>query len=111
MDLKSSIQAKSGEFINLCQTHDVEKLYAFGSSTNGKFDEATSDIDLLVELSTKDPAERGEKLMDLWDKFESFFQRKVDLLSNKSIRNPFLRKSIDSSKILIYDGQRQEISI
>ena len=111
MDLKTSIQSKSGEFISLCQSHDVDKLYAFGSSTTGKFNDATSDIDFLVELNTKDPAERGEKLMDLWDKFESFFQRKVDLLSSKSIRNPFLRKSIDSSKILIYDGQRQEISI
>lgn len=70
-----------------------------------------SDIDLLVEIETEDPIERGEKLMDLWEKFEGFFQRKVDLLTNGSIHNPFLRKSIDASKILIYDGQRQEISI
>jgi len=110
MDLKSSIESKSDEFLKLCQTHDVETLYAFGSSTNGHFDELKSDIDLLVELNTEDPIERGEKLMDLWEKFENFFQRKVDLLTNKSIKNPFLRKSIDSSKILIYDGQRQEIS-
>ncbi|MBD3584061.1 nucleotidyltransferase family protein [Flavobacterium selenitireducens] len=110
MDLKSSIESKSNEFIALCKTHDVETLYAFGSATNGKFDETTSDIDLLVELKTIDPIERGEKLMDLWDKFEGFFQRKVDLLTSKSIRNPFLLKSIESSKILIYDGQRQEIS-
>src|SRR5690606_3752546 len=110
MNLKSSIEAKPDEFVALCRTHDVDALYAFGSSTNDKFNEANSDIDLLVELKTEDPIERGEKLMDLWEKLEMFFQRKVDLLTNKSLKNPILRKSIDASKILIYDGQRQEVS-
>lgn len=111
MKLQNAIKANTAVFLSLCKSHDVKSLYAFGSSINDKFDEAKSDIDLLVEIETEDPIERGEKLMDLWEKFEDFFQRKVDLLTNGSIRNPFLRKSIDASKILIYDGQRQEISI
>ena len=110
MELRKSIESKSEEFLTLCKTHDVKSLYAFGSSTTDKFDVNSSDIDLLVEIETADPIERGEKLMDLWEKFENFFQRRVDLLTSKSLRNPFLKKSIDSSKILIYDGQRQEIS-
>jgi len=111
MYLENVIKANSSEFLSLCKSHDVKTLYAFGSSVNNQFDEERSDIDLLVELETHDPIERGEKLMDLWDKFEGFFHRKVDLLANNSIRNPFLRKNIDASKILIYDGQRQEISL
>ena len=110
MNLKDSIKINPNEFIALCKSHDVEVLYAFGSSTNDKFKEESSDIDLLVELKTKDPVKRGENLLDLWDKFESFFQRKVDLLTNSSIRNPILRKSIDSSKIVIYDGKEQKVS-
>ncbi|WP_199200219.1 nucleotidyltransferase domain-containing protein [Adhaeribacter arboris] len=70
MDLKSSIEIKSDEFIALCKTHDVASLYAFGSSTNKTFDESKSDIDLLIELRTEDPMERGEKLMDLWEKLK-----------------------------------------
>jgi predicted nucleotidyltransferase len=111
MNLENSIKSNTSEFLSLCKSHDVKTLYAFGSSTTDQFDEARSDIDLLVELETRDPIERGEKLMALWDKLENFFHRKVDLLTDSSIRNPFLRKSIDASKILIYDGQRQEISI
>lgn len=111
MNLENTIKSNSSEFLLLCKSHDVKTLYAFGSSIGEKFDELKSDIDLLVELETHDPIERGEKLMDLWEKFEAFFQRKVDLLTNNSIRNPFLRKSIDASKILLYDGQRQEISL
>ncbi len=110
MNLKETIQVNSNEFLSLCKSHDVKTLYAFGSSTTGKFKEESSDIDLLVELETKDPIKRGENLLDLWDKFESFFQRKVDLLTNSSIRNPVLRKSIDSSKILIYDGKEHKVS-
>ena len=105
MNLKDSIQLNSSEFLSLCKSHDVKTLYAFGSSTTDRFKDESSDIDLLVELDTKDPMKRGENLLDLWDKFERFFQRKVDLLTNSSIRNPILRKSIDSTKILIYDGE------
>ena len=110
MNLKDSIRSNSKEFLSLCKSHDVETLYAFGSSINNKFDENSSDIDLLVELNTKDPIKRGENLIDLWDKFENIFQRKVDLLTNSSIRNPILRNNIDASKILIYDGKEQKVS-
>lgn len=110
MNLKDSIQFNSTEFLSLCKSQDVKTLYAFGSSTTDQFNEESSDIDLLVELDIKDPMKRGENLLDLWDKFERFFQRKVDLLTNSSIRNPILRKSIDSTKILIYDGKEQKVS-
>lgn len=70
-----------------------------------------SDIDLLVEIDDSDPIERGENLLSLWDKFEDFFNRKVDLLTESSIRNPYLRDSIDATKILIYDGTGQKILV
>jgi predicted nucleotidyltransferase len=86
-------------------------LYAFGSSTTDKFNDITSDIDLLVEIDVPDPIERGEKLLSLWDTFELFFQRKVDLLTDSSVRNPYLRKNIDSTKVLIYDGKGSKIIV
>ncbi len=110
MDLKSAIESKKIEFEELCKMHDVKSLYAFGSATNDTFNEETSDIDLLIEIETIDPVERGEKLISVWDKFESFFKRRVDLLTYSSIKNPFLKKSIDSSKILIYDRQGHKVS-
>jgi predicted nucleotidyltransferase len=110
MNLRDSISQNSNEFLLICKSHDVKTLYAFGSSINTKFMDETSDIDLLIDIDTKDPIKRGENLIDLWDKFEKFFQRKVDLLTISSIKNPILRKSIDSSKLLIYDGKEQKIS-
>jgi len=46
--------------------------------------------------------------MSLWDNLERFFDKKVDLFTSSSIINPYLKKNIDSTKILIYDGKRQK---
>jgi len=110
MNLKDIIQVRPDEFISLCKSHDVKSVYAFGSSVTDNFKEDTSDIDLLVELNTEDPIKRGQNLLDLWDKLEAYFQRKVDLLTSSSIRNPILRKNIDSSKVLVYDRQGLKVS-
>jgi len=104
MIIRDQISKKKNDFILLCKSHNVKYLYAFGSSTNERFDIKSSDIDLLVEIDSSDPLDRGEKLISLWDLFENFFNRKVDLLTESSIRNPYLKKSIESTKVLIYDG-------
>ena len=111
MVIKDEILKRKTDFSNLCKKHKVRYLYAFGSSTTDKFNETTSDIDLLVEVDVPDPIERGEKLLSLWDTFELFFQRKVDLLTDSSVRNPYLRKNIDSTKVLIYDGKGSKILV
>jgi hypothetical protein len=43
--------------------------------------------------------------------FDEISNRKDDLLTDSSIRNPFLHKSIDSTKILIYDRSGQKALI
>lgn len=111
MFIKDEILNKVNDFLLLCKTHNVKYLYAFGSSITNNFDLEQSDIDLLVDIDIPDPIERGEKLISLWDTFETFFKRKVDLLTEASIHNPFLRHSIDSTKILIYDGSKQKVFI
>jgi len=111
MRIKDDIKTRINDFRDLCVDHQVKSLYAFGSSVTDKFDPINSDIDLLVDIENPDPIERGEKLLDLWDKFEAFFNKKIDLLTDSSIRNPILRKSIDNTKILIYDGAGQKVFI
>ncbi len=111
MGIKDDIKRRIVDFKDLCANHKVKSLYAFGSSITDRFDPITSDIDLLVEIETVDPIERGEKLLDLWDKFETFFNKKIDLLTESSIKNPILKKNIDQTKILIYDGAGQKVFI
>lgn len=111
MKIFEEIAKNLEDFNSLCSSHKIKYLYAFGSSVNGNFNSEKSDIDLLIEFSEIDPIEKGETILSIWDSFERFFNRKVDLLTENSIKNPFLRKSIDKTKVLIYDGQRQKVLI
>jgi predicted nucleotidyltransferase len=111
MKVSDEISKRSDDFKNLCSNHKVKYLYAFGSSVTDHFDSGKSDIDLVVIIDDLEPLERGEKLISLWDAFEDFFQRKVDLLTDTSIRNPYLRKNIDATKVLIYDRTREKVLV
>ena len=111
MGIGAEIKERQPDFIDLCKNHKVKSLYAFGSSVTDHFNPDTSDIDLVVEIDDLSPLDRGEILISFWDNLEVFFQRKVDLLTEKSIRNPFLKKSIESTKVIIYDGSGQKVLI
>ena len=87
----------------------VKKLYIFGSALTPRFDNETSDIDVLVETADILPEEKGEKLLALWDDLEVLFNRKIDLLTENSLQNPFLKKEIEQTRKLIYDGQSREV--
>ena|SRR5882672_3521013 len=109
MDLKTLIKEKYTDFVDLCRTHKVDKMYAFGSSITHHFDPQTSDIDIVVKIDIDDPADRGEALLSLWDNLEILFKRKVDLLTEDSIRNPYLKTNIERTKKLIYDGKGEKV--
>lgn len=111
MDLMTLIREKYTEFLDVCRAHKVNKIYAFGSSITNHFDPKTSDIDIVVTLDIEDPADRGEALLSLWDKLEALFNRKVDLLTEDAIRNPYLKSNIDRTKKLIYDGEGEKILV
>ncbi len=111
MNLRNEILFKASEFKQICQNHNVKYLYIFGSSLTEQFDPEKSDIDMIVEIDDADPIGRGEKLISIWDNFEKFFKRKVDLLTEPSIKNPYLKKSINSTKVLVYDSTGQKILI
>ncbi len=111
MIIKKEISKQYDQFAGLCKKHNVKHLYAFGSSLNDSFDKNNSDIDLVVEIDETDPVERGEKLISLWDSLESFFNRRVDLLTDTSIRNSYLKNNIDTTKVLIYDGKNSKVLV
>jgi uncharacterized protein len=96
----------------LCRKYGVSRLYAFGSIASDAFDVKTSDIDLQVELlPIKDPVAKGLTLLDLWDELERLFGRKVDLLTDQPIKNPFFRKALEETKVLVYDRASQEVPV
>lgn len=97
------IENKIEKLLILCKQYKVNKLFIFGSILTGRFNSKTSDIDFIVEIEDISPIERGEILMKLWTELELLFSRKVDLISNMNLKNPYFKKEIEESKLLLYD--------
>ncbi len=85
----------------LCARYKVSKLFAFGSVLTEKFN-SESDIDLLVDFDNVGVDNYADNYYDFKFSLQDTFRRKVDLLEDKAIRNPYMRQSIDLSKKLIY---------
>jgi predicted nucleotidyltransferase len=64
-----------------------------------------SDIDLIVDIDSANPLEYADYYFNLKFSLQDLFNRPVDLLENKAIRNNYLRQEIDNSKQLIYAGK------
>src|SRR5664279_4426489 len=88
--------------IDLCKQHKVKELYVFGSILTSRFND-TSDIDFLVQFENIDLLEYADNYYDLKEKFETLFDREIDLLENQAIRNPIFRKVLDREKKIVYD--------
>ena len=85
----------------LCKTNEVSALFAFGSVLNDSL-RPDSDIDMIVALEDRDPLTYSDHYFNLKYGLEDLFKRKVDLLEEKAINNPYLKEEIESKKVLIY---------
>lgn len=78
---------------DLCRRHHLKKLSFFGSVTRDDF-RPDSDVDVMVEF---EPGSKPSLFTpsDLRDKLSELFGgRRVDVVTSKSVSNPFRRESI-----------------
>jgi len=85
----------------LCLAHNNETLFAFGSVCTDSFNEK-SDVDLLISFKPMDYGDYADTYFNLADKFENLFRRLVDLVTVKSLSNPYFIESINQTKTLLY---------
>lgn len=94
----------------LCHRFRVNQLYAFGSATNGRFDPTRSDLDFLVALEDQPPGDYAENYLGLAQALEQLFQRPVDLVTVRSIRNPYFRETVFATRRLLYDRRDEKVA-
>ncbi|MDR0294772.1 MAG: nucleotidyltransferase domain-containing protein [Prevotellaceae bacterium] len=90
--------------MQLCVQNKVKSLYVFGSVITEHFDN-NSDIDLIVDIDAASPLEYADCYFNLKFALQDLFNRPIDLLENKAVKNKYLRQEIDRSKQLIYAGE------
>lgn len=101
--IHQSIQPYLPQAIELFKKHKIKNAYLFGSAVSEKFNEK-SDIDILVNfLDYSNPLEVGQSIWDLEDELEALTHRKIDLLTERSLKNPYFILEINNSKTLIYE--------
>ena len=85
----------------LCVTYDVKTMYVFGSACTDKFS-ADSDIDILVSFKELSIEKYTDNYFALHEELEKLFERKIDLVTENSLSNPYFIQSIDETKQLLY---------
>jgi predicted nucleotidyltransferase len=96
------IAEKREEIAELCRQHHVVRLSIFGSAVREDFDPASSDVDVLVAFSPNIERGYAKNFYSLEDKLVHLFQRRVDLIAEGVIKNPYRLRSIEQDKVLVY---------
>jgi predicted nucleotidyltransferase len=105
-------EQKKTALAELCRQYRVERLYVFGSAVVGRFDVRRSDIDFLVRFSDREPTgEYADRYLGFAEALERLFDRAVDLVTDQSIRNPYFRREVESTRQLLYDQSDKETPV
>ena len=82
----------------LCRRYKVKSLYAFGSVNTPRFTEK-SDIEFEPDISIE---EYTDNYFLLHNKLTELFRRKIDLVTHRSLSNPFFIADVEQTKQLLY---------
>ena len=102
------IEQHRAALADLCRQFGVERLELFGSAAKGTFRPDASDVDFLVTFADPRPGTYADRYLGLLLALEKLLQREIDLVTERSIRNPYFRKTVNATRQLIYDGRSEE---
>ena len=97
-----NISHYSDALSNLCAAYEVKRLELFGSASRSDFNLENSDLDFLVEFGDTHSRGAFDQYFGLKEALEQLFQRSVDLVEVKAIKNPYFRQAIEKDKVLVY---------
>jgi len=97
------IDRQKAHLATLCRRYRVRQLQLFGSAATGAFIPATSDLDFIAEFADTQAADYADRYLDFAEALEKLFDRRVDLLTKRSIRNKFFRAEVERTAQVIYE--------
>ena len=100
--MNSIITDKIPQVVMLCKKYRVATMHVFGSASTDSFNE-NSDIDFLISfMNDVSLEEYADNFFDLMFELDELFGRNVDLVSEKTLSNPYFIHSVEQTKQLIY---------
>ena len=83
----------------ICKELSLRRLDLIGSAARDDYDE-NSDVDVLVTFEGDE--ELFDRYFELKQRLEKLFNRKVDVIEERAIKNPYFKKSIERDRVKIY---------
>src|SRR3982074_1226414 len=105
------VSQRKRELIELCRKFKVERLDLFGSAATGSFESESSDLDFIVSFGSPTPGTYLDLYLDFAEALERLFQHPVDVLTEKSIRNPYFRRSVELTRQPLYERPNEEAAV
>ena len=93
---------KDSELERLCRHYFVERLELFGSATTDAFDVPRSDLDFLVRFQPSAPMPLTDQYFGFAEALTALFGRKVDLVMEGALKNPYFIASVNETRKLLY---------
>ena len=92
----------------LCRQYGVARLHLFGSAARTEqFDPAASDLDFVVCFADESPG-YADRYLDFAEALEQLFGCEVDLVTERSVQNPYFQRSMESDQQLVYERESEE---
>ena len=101
MNMNKILKDKITDLKDLCKVYKVRSMYAFGSVCTDNFNE-NSDVDILISFDNLTFEQYTDNYFDLHYKLQALFNRRIDLLTENSLSNPYFIKGVEQTKQLIY---------
>lgn len=90
------------KIIALCKKYKVKSLYVFGSILTSRFND-NSDVDFSATFHhDSDPLVASENFLEFYMALEDLIGRKIDLVDEDYLRNPYFIEELNETKQLIY---------
>ncbi len=96
------VQDKIEPLSELCRRYGVRKLVLFGSALRDDFDPSRSDLDFVVEFAPRPSGGYANAYFGLLREMESLLGCPVDLIEAGTIRNPYIRRSVEAEQKTLY---------
>lgn len=95
------IELNMDKIIALCKKYKVAKLWVFGSILTPRFNDR-SDVDFSVIFHYDEIQDLFITFFDFIEELQLLLGRKVDLVDETAVKNPYFRNELDKTKRLIY---------
>ncbi len=98
------IEERADELRRLCSVYRVQRLDLFGSASTGRYDAGRSDLDFLVEFQPEALRAYADAYFGLLEALEGLFGRRVDLVVESAIKNPYFLQSVEQTRTPVYEA-------